>query len=502
MTRQTSEREVPSAGTAPAAGGSMAGFAWTSLGYGSQIVGQVVVVAVLARLLTPADFGLVSLTVALVGFGRMLTQSVIGATIVQRRSLDPDHVRASFWLSLLSGVTLAGALSLLAPVLGGAFDMPRLTSLVRVLAVVFLLQSTTVVAVALLERALAFRRIALVETASFLVGYVLVGVALGFAGAGIWALVGAHTAQAIIFSAAMLRMSRHPTGLSFSRRSLGEVAHLSGGYAAGRVFSYGALQGDNLVVGGLLDAAALGIYGRAYQLVSMPAMAFGQVLHRVLFPTMAAVQEDQERLRRAYRRSVALIVFLMAPVSVFLCIGAPEIVEVLLGDQWSATVAPLRILSVGLIARGAYKVSDTMSVSLGLAYARAARQGVYAALVLGGAALGTRWGVEGVAVAVTTAIVLNHLLMANLCLRHLETGWVGLVKAHWLAAFPSVVGTPVALAVAAVLRGGQSHPALVLVGIAAGMALAFAGLTAVRPRLVLTEDLLWVGRQMRRRGGD
>jgi PST family polysaccharide transporter len=191
-----------------------------------------------------------------------------------------------------------------------------------------------------------------------------------------------------------------------------------------------ALQGDNLVVGHSLGPGALGIYGRAYNLMSAPAVAIGKVLDDVLFPTLARVQDDVERLARGFRRAVAVISIATLPASATMVILAPELVRVALGPQWSEVVGPFRILAAGLLFRTSYKISDSLARSTGAVYRRAKRQVVYAGLVVGGAYIGQGWGLEGVATGVLLALLVNFVLMAQLSLQLCRLSWRSFLEFH------------------------------------------------------------------------
>lgn len=466
-----------------------AGLGWSAAGIGSQALGQLVLLVVLARLLTPAEFGVVTATVTVVGLGKLLTQQVVSATVIQRGDLTDDHIRAAFWLSIGTGAVVTAALVGAAPALARWFDMPQLAGTTRVLAAVFLLQSAALVAQALLERSFQFRQVAIIEVFSYGIGFVGVGVAFGLAGAGVWAVVAAHAGQAVLQSTGVLLARRHPKAPRFRWRSVADLGSIGGGFAAARAFNFVALQGDNVVVGHALGASALGAYGRAYQLLAMPAMLFGQIIDRVLFPVMADLQGDHERLGRDYRVAVSITVVVMAPASVLLVVLGPEVVRTLLGAGWDDVVAPLQILALGLVPRTAYKMSDTLAKATGHAYARAGRQAVYAALVILGATLGQRWGLVGVAVAVTAAIVVNHVLMAQLCLGALGLSWRTFAAAH-LRALPPAIATAVGCLVPVLTARTAEIPAPLTLGAGVlGAAAAVGILYRSSPTLAAWGDL-------------
>src|SRR5207302_292544 len=146
-----------------------------------------------------------------------------------------------------------------------------------------------------------------------------------------------------------------------------ELVRFGGGMMLAKLANYAAGQGDSAVVVRSLGAEALGLYGRAIQLMVMPAMYIGDVLDRVLFPGMARFQDDPKQLGLAYGRAVALIALVSLPVSAGLLVLAPEIVRVLLGPKWTGITAPLQIFAAAMLFRTSYKISD--------ATVRAARAG-------------------------------------------------------------------------------------------------------------------------------
>ncbi|HET9600557.1 MAG TPA: lipopolysaccharide biosynthesis protein [Acidimicrobiales bacterium] len=473
-------------------GHAVSGFAWSGLGYGSQALGQILVLAVLARYVSADDFGVISATLLVIGIGKLFTQSVVGPAVVQRPQLERRHRVTAFWLAVVSGLAVAVATVLMAPVVERFFRFENLEPVLLVLSFSFVLQAPAVLSEALMQRELDFRRLAMADAVSFFVGYCAVGVILAVAGAGVWALVGANLAQVAVHSALLLTLRRPEVSAEFDRAAAGEILHFGGGFTAGKVFNYAAGQGDYFVIGRWMTASDLGYYSRAYQLVAMPAMLLGQMMDRVLFPVMASFQHDRARLAEAYRRGISLVATVMAPLSVLIVMLAPEIVRVLLGPDWGPVVAPLRVLALGLVCRTGYKISDSLARSVGTVYKRAWRQAIYAALVVTGALVGRRWGITGVAWGVLFAIVVNYAAMAALSLASTGMSWTRFLTAH-VRGLALAAATAVATYVCtAALRSAGAGALVVLVG--AGGAVAVGLLTAARfaPELVLGPDALWV----------
>ncbi len=470
---------------------------WSGVGTLTNAVGQFLVLAVLARFVSPSEFGIVSAALVVIGVGRMVTEGFVGPAVTQRPGLDDEQVRTAFVLSVGTGLGTTVLLWCAAPAVAAFFRTPEMTGPTRGLVLMFVVQMFSVVPLALLQRELNFRAIGIAEAVSFLLGYALVGVALAVAGAGVWALVVANVAQAAVYTAVVLAYRRHPVGWRVRWSVARDIAVFGGGHTTARYLNFVALQGDNVVVGRAMGDVALGLYGRAYQLASTPAALLGNVLDQVLFPTLAGRQHDRERLAENFRRAVVLTTTLTAPLAAVVVVLAPELVRIVLGDGWDGVVLPFRILVATLTFRTAYKLSDAMAKATGFVYARAWRQGVYAALVLGGAVAARPWGIAGVAVAVGFAITMNYVLMSGLSLAVTGLGWAGFWTAHRRGAALAVVTGAVALGAATGLRGLGAPAVVVAVGAALAAVAALAAPAAVSPRRILGADLLWLGGQLR-----
>jgi O-antigen/teichoic acid export membrane protein len=474
-------------------GRTLGGLFWMFLGTGSQAVLQLVVLAVLSRLLDPKDFGLVAAALVVVGFSTIFSQLGVGPAVVQRLDLTPAHLRMGFTLSLLLGLLLAGLAWAFAPAVEAGFRVEGLAPVLRAVSLVFPLQGLSVVAESLVQREMHFRRLAAVEVASVAAGYGGVGIALAALGFGAWSLVGGHLAQTALKTAALLALRPHPMRPLWDRRACSELLYFGGGFTAARVGNYLGSYGDNFVIGRWLGAVALGVYGRAYQLVAGPAALFGTVLDRVLFPAMARVQARPDQLATAYRRGVALIALVTLPASAVLVVLAPELIHVVLGldPEWDAAVVPFQVLAAGLLFRTSYRMSDSLCRATAAVYRRAWRQILFALLVVGGAGLGLRWRLPGVSVGVALAITLNFLLMAQLSLRLASLSWWGFWSAHLPSvALAALLGGPV-WACAAVLRACALPPLVVLL-LSAASALPFLLVARCAPALFLGPDGRWM----------
>jgi O-antigen/teichoic acid export membrane protein len=445
---------------------TVAGLAWTFLAMGAQASMQIIALLLLARLLSPSKFGVFAAALVVAGFCTIFSELGVGPAIVQRPTLEPRHIRVGFTLSLILSVATGGLVWITAPGIAWFFQMPELLGVVRAIAIGFPMQGLSVVAHALAQRQLRFRWLAGIDAMSFAAGFVIVAPVMAWFGLGVWSLVGAYLTQQLLRMVSLLLGQTHAKRPLLEIGAIRELFYFGGGFTLARVGNYLAGQGDNLIVGRWLGPQALGLYSHAYQLMASPAMLVGQVLDRVLFPAMALVQFEPQRLIRAYRSGVSACALIILPASVVIGIVANEIVLVLLGSAWLDVAVPLQILAFGMLFRTSYKLSDTVARATGAVYARAWRQGVFAGAVVLGSWIGQFWGLGGVAFGVLFAIVLNFALMAHLSLRLTGMHWSDFGRAHIPGiALAAVVGVG-AWIIAGWLRGQGAPPILILTNVA------------------------------------
>lgn len=409
-------------------------FAWAAAGTGGQVLFQVLALVILARLLSPAEFGIVSAATIVAQLALILNEFGLGPAVVQRDSLNEVDIQVAFTLSCLFGVIVIFGLWILASILAATLHTPELVWVIRVYAVIFLLKSYSAVADALLQRELEFRLLARADTISFAIGYAGIGILSAYCGFSYWSLVFAYLGQSVIKAGLVLRYKSHSKRLSFDMKRVKDFIYFGIGQSVSRLGSYVANQGDSFVVAKLLGVERLGEYGRANQLVVMPGNQLGGVFDKVLFPTFSLVQGERGRLGAAYGKAITIIAMLGAPVSVLLFVVAPDFTVVMLGDSWNNVIEPVKVLSLGLLFRLLHKISDPTARAAGAVYQRAWRQIIVAIALLGGAYVGAGYGLVGVAYGVLFTAVLDAFLMVHLCSRIAGLG----AKSIFLALLPGI----------------------------------------------------------------
>jgi O-antigen/teichoic acid export membrane protein len=293
---------------------ALGGMLWTFSGTGLQAAVQIGVTAALGRLLTPAEFGVMGAAVVVIALSQIVSQIGVGPAIVQRKDLDELHIRTAFTISGGLGFVLGAILWLGAPALARFYRIPEVEPVFRAMALLFPIDGLNTVGESLLSRQLRFRLFVALDVACYIVGYACIGVVLAWRGYGVWALVAANLSQVTLRTIAMYIATRHSVRPGLNLRATKDLLSFGFGHSLAQVALVLSQQGDNMVVGRWLGSAALGVYGRAYNLMVMPATAFGKIVNRVLFPVMAHVQDERSRLAAAYERALAVVAVAPLPV--------------------------------------------------------------------------------------------------------------------------------------------------------------------------------------------
>ncbi|MEW9698210.1 lipopolysaccharide biosynthesis protein [Paenibacillus sp. SI8] len=396
---------------------------WVLAGTAVQNMLQILVLILLARLLAPKDFGLINISLIIIGFTSNFASMGVGTSIIQRKEIEPDHIKSGFVISFILGIVLFMLFWLLAPQISILFDSVELVQVLSFLSISFPVLGFSTIPEAMLQRNMQFNKIVRSQLVSYVIGYCLVGITMALYGFGIWSLVVAHLLQTVIKSTMLCMAYRDFLKGRFSLESTKELMRFGSGATLDSLCNYAALQGDNIAAGIMLGPAAAGLYGRAYQVAAIPATLLGQVLDKVLFSAWAKIQNEHEKLTKSFLDGVSLVTIFVLPISLYCVIFAPEIINFTLGSQWKEVVIPFQILSMGTLFRTSYKLSNSVTMAKGAVYNRALRQFLYAFLVIAGASIGGRFGVAGIAVGVFIAITVHYLFTAQLALRLTNVSW-------------------------------------------------------------------------------
>lgn len=465
------------------------GLKWS---YASSIVNvvlQIGVTAVLARLLTPSAFGLVAMASVFLRFGQYFAQMGTGPAVVQKTELSARDVRTAFTSSLLMGVAFCGLFVALAPLARVLFPhTPGVVTVARVMSLTFVIGGLTATTQGLMQRRFAFRAIALTEIGSYAVGYALVGLIFAVSGFGVWSLVAAPLSAGALAAVAYTLLCRRDIGFGMSLRSFRAI--YSFGWRVSLI-GFGEFLGSNLDTlwaGHYLGSRATGLYSRATNIANVPLYYFTISLSRVLLPGYSRIQLEHQRLRLVYLATITVVGAVVMPVAWGIAGAAHEVILTLLGGQWSATVLVLAILALAvpfslLTTFGAIICDATATLNVRIAI-MVGRIGWLALLL---AAL-ARFGIVGIATAYALSELTTHVAYLMMMRRLLTLGLTDLWRAYSVGLAAGVVTGLVLLGLHAGLTSiGWPAPAVLTVQVALGALCLLGTVTKARSGVVWRE---------------
>lgn len=344
------------------------GAVWSLLQVGGRNLLSVGVTAVLARLLSPDDYGLIGMVATLTALLLVFSDMGLSWATVQRKTLSEEQVSNLFWLNSGVGALLWAFCLFLAPHVVDFYGRPELRGVTLLMGASFLLSGLAVQPFALLSRQMAFKRITVIELTAQVVAAV-VGVCSAYSGLGYWALV----IQGLVGQSLRLILGFPASGLRVHRPRMGvgtrSLVGFGGLLALNGLLIYFARNLDNVLIGKYWGSEELGYYGRAYFLMLLPSTLAAGALASLMVPALSALQGDTARLESAYRRALRLVAFVGCPMSVGLALTAKEAVQLIYGELWAPVVPMLLWLSVAGITQPIYNTTGWLFTSTGRARA-------------------------------------------------------------------------------------------------------------------------------------
>lgn len=375
-----------------------------------------VVTLILARILTPEDYGLFAMALAVTALLELFQEFGLGTAIIQRQNLSPAQVNGIFWIVNGGSFVFAGAAFALAGVAAWYYREPRLLWMVRLLSMIFLINSFGTVPYSLLTKEIDFKKRSLAEAYGVVVS-VVVTLALAYAGYGVWSLLVGHLLRAGIRNLAMAVYCRWRPTLKVSYEGIGDLLRFSLHVAGASLVARAPTFTNPLIIGRILGGAGLGIYTMADSLGANPFQKLTtQVINQLSLPVFSKLQQEMEDLRKSFlaiTRYLALIAF---PLQVGMALVAADLVTVLLTPKWASTIELVRVFSIGGLFYVLPLPSSPLLTARGRADVNFRYSCLYALVMVGAIYAGALYGLRGIAIAwfASTAILRTYLLMLSL----------------------------------------------------------------------------------------
>jgi O-antigen/teichoic acid export membrane protein len=377
----------------------------STIGQGASFFLRMSSMVVLARLLVPADFGLVGMATACTGFLDLFRDAGLSMATVQRATITRAQISTLFWINLGVGATLAVLCAAIAPILTNFYHEPRLLWVTVVIGAGFVVSGAAAQHRALLMRDMRFALLTMIDIGSLFVS-VAIGIGMAVAGEGYWALVGMTISLNVVSVVSLWVAGGWLPGRPQRGVGVRSMLKYGGTLTLNSVIVYIAYNADKVLLGRAWGADILGIYGRAYQFINLPTSNLNTAIAQVAFPALSRLQNDPERLKSYFLKGYSLFLSLVLPITVACGLFAEDIIRVFLGPKWGEAAPVFRLLAPTILAFALINPFGWFMQATG----RATRS-LYIALLLApvvilGYLVGLSHGAAGVAAGFSVAILL------------------------------------------------------------------------------------------------
>jgi O-antigen/teichoic acid export membrane protein len=360
---------------------------------------------ILARLLGPKDFGLMGMVTAFTGVLGLFRDFGLSSAAVQCTTITEQQMSTLFWVNVLLGALLGLVTLAMAPIIAAFYHEPQLFGVTAVLGSGFLFNAVGIQHSALLQRQMRFTPLAVISIVSSIVGF---AIALGGAeaGYGYWALAAIPVASPVVASIGAWLTTGWVPGMPRRRAGIRSMLQFGGTLTLNGLVAYVAYNAEKVMIGRFWGADAIGIYGRAYQLVTFPTDNLNSAVGEVAFSALSRLQNDPIRFKGYFLKGFSLVMGLTLPITIACALFADDVVYCLLGPKWKDTAAIVRLLAPTIAIFAIVNPLGWFVYSLGLGARSLKIALVFAPFMIIGYVIGLPYGPKGVALAYSSVMTL------------------------------------------------------------------------------------------------
>jgi O-antigen/teichoic acid export membrane protein len=454
------------------------------------------VVLVLARLLGPENYGLVTLAATIALLGQMLLGETFSEALVQAKTLEAEHVSTLFWVLLGASLSAAASIMAAADFLSLQFEQPQLAPILRALSPLLVVTALQAVPAALFKRDLNFRALAVASTSGTVMGG-LAGMTLAFAGFGPWSLVANLLTQNTIIAATIWRQSRFRPSFIYSHRHLRDLWSYGQYTFLLRIAAFTANQSPRILIGYLFGPAALGAFSLGLRIIEVMIQLLTLPSANVAVPVIAKVREEPQRLERAILSATQLTALTSAPAFFGLAAIAPILVPLVFGGHWTQSVPIVQILAIYGVVVSYVLIWNGIIGGLGRPDINLTTSVIAAVLSVSLVLLASRWGlmatslvfvIRGYVIAPLQPFFISRLTGIRAVKQFRVLGPIVLAAAGMALAVESLLAglgdvlTPIFLAPLAIAVGGTVYGLGLLLFARSAIRLGISILGDLRPR--------------------
>jgi PST family polysaccharide transporter len=430
-------------------GSAIQGLIWGVGGKAGLILSNLLVLMVLSRLLTPAEFGLYAIAYLFIDFSFAIAHSGFGIAMVQQKELKPSELDACFTSFVLVGLAFCALLILSSGLIETSLDMPGLGRVLIAVAIAIPAKLAAGFYGLNLQREVKLKAYQNVQTLPTIMAGLAVTIPTALLGWGVWSLIIGYAVAVLIEYAMAYWLSGvrpRPT------RALGQLRHMVRTGTAtltNRMIVFAGENFDKMAIAGLIGGASLGLYNRATSLVFLPTKLLGLPIESVFLSMFSRLQSERHRIAMLLERTIAFQTVLLIPAGIGLALASPLLIRIVLGGQWLEVIPVTQILFLVTFARLGYIPSEMAAISVGKAWGATGRQLAFTLAMLIGATVASRGGLVWIAAAVAFARLLFYVLSLRFVTREFGLSVNSLLVSHGQGVLIAMIAALPAMAITA-----------------------------------------------------
>lgn len=393
----------------------MAGTASLSLAKAMRLLAQFVAIPILARLLTPEDYGLVAIALPFVFFAMMLADAGIGMSLVRVSLVNRAIWSTAFWLSIALGIVLAALMALLGPLAANLFKQPELAPMLLALAAVVLAQAIHLIPVTALQQQGRLGTVAAAETIAIFTG-IATCVTMACNNYGAWALIGQQVAFFVVRVVLVCVLSPFRPALLFRYAEIREHIPFSRDVLAGNIVTYASRNFDPWIIGKILGLASAGLYNMAMQFARLPAMLVSGPLQFALYAPFARHQNDSTTIGHAFLAATRILALLVFPAMGMIAIAHAPIFHILLSEKWAIAGDVFMLTAPAAALQTVAAIGTTVLYALGRSTLQLRASAEYTLVWVIALVAAAQFGLTAAALAFTLCGIAYHFRYLSLIL--------------------------------------------------------------------------------------
>lgn len=376
--------------------------------YGFKVLFQLLSTVILARLLTPDDFGLISMSLVIINFVAIFKDAGLSMATIQKKQINKEVITSLFWINLILSIFLSFLVAISAPVLAFIYGRKELIGIVILMSVNFLINGVVIQHIALIRRKMMFLSLSVTNFIAQVIS-LSISIILAINGFRYWSLVIGSVLSTIVYASLILifcpwipgKYKKHSEAIDFLK---------TGGYVSGfNLLNYFSRNLDYILIGKMYGATSLGLYSRAYQIVLLPLISIREPITAVALPALSRVRDNIPIYKQYFRHFTSVISIISMPIMAFVYLSSYELIVYLFGENWIGMLSVFKVLTIAGFAQAPLAIKGIIMIS-----SDKPKEYFYVGMIstlitVIGITIGSFWGIKGVAIGYTVSFYLAQL---------------------------------------------------------------------------------------------